>query len=157
FLLEKPQYTLSYNQTTNTANWAAWQLDVSWLGSLDKSDHFDEDRDLPAGWNRVQGEPSFRAAGPYDRGHLAPDADRNRTTKDQDGTYLMTNILPQFSGLNGGTWKSLEDFSRDLVSEKGKSLYIFAGGYGSRGTISREGSNGPLEVNIPDHLWKVIV
>ena len=49
YLLERPQYTLSYNCKTGTANWVSWQLDRSWLGSVDRSDDFRPDGDLPNG------------------------------------------------------------------------------------------------------------
>ncbi|NJO63026.1 MAG: PKD domain-containing protein [Richelia sp. RM2_1_2] len=31
FLIEKPQYSLSYNKNKNTINWVAWKLDKTWL------------------------------------------------------------------------------------------------------------------------------
>ncbi len=36
YLLEKPQYALSYNCKTGIPNWVSWQLDRSWLGSVDR-------------------------------------------------------------------------------------------------------------------------
>lgn len=33
YLLEKPQYALSYNNSTKGANWVSYQLNNSWLGS----------------------------------------------------------------------------------------------------------------------------
>ncbi len=32
YLIEKPQYTLSYNDATKGRNWVSWQLNKSWLG-----------------------------------------------------------------------------------------------------------------------------
>ena len=32
YLMVKPQYVLSYNSKTKTANWVSWQLNRSWIG-----------------------------------------------------------------------------------------------------------------------------
>ncbi|MBE9163692.1 DNA/RNA non-specific endonuclease [Tychonema sp. LEGE 06208] len=34
FLIEKPQYSLSYNDATKGPNWVSWQLNKSWLGDV---------------------------------------------------------------------------------------------------------------------------
>ncbi len=34
FFVEKPQYTLSYNDSIKGPNWVAWQLNSSWLGAI---------------------------------------------------------------------------------------------------------------------------
>ena len=62
----------------------------------------------------------------------------------------MTNMMPQAANNNSGPWEKLEKYCRTLVSQ-GKELYIYAGGYGSQGTID----NG--HVTVPSHTWKVIM
>ena len=61
----------------------------------------------------------------------------------------MTNIIPQTPDNNRNTWGNLEDYSRELV-EQGKTLYIIAGTWGSKGKINNL-------VNIPKYTWKIIV
>jgi DNA/RNA endonuclease G (NUC1) len=152
YLIERPQYAASYSNQTKDPNWSAWELDSSWLGNLPRTGTFKADTFLPSGWVPNPGD-SFGA--PYDRGHLTPDADRNRTAKDAAATYIMTNVVPENLNLNRGTWLGLENFSRKLVkAPNNKVLYIFAGAYDDRGTILR--SNG-INVTIPDHLWKSIL
>ena len=51
YLIEKPQYTLSYNSQTNTPNWVSWELNKSWVNGNAKgreANNFAEDTDLPA-------------------------------------------------------------------------------------------------------------
>ncbi len=73
YLLERPQYALSYNCKTGIPNWVSWQLNRSWLGSVDRSDDFRPDSDLPNGCYAVR--PSdYRGSG-YDRGHMTPSGD----------------------------------------------------------------------------------
>jgi DNA/RNA endonuclease G (NUC1) len=59
FLIEKPQYTLSYNRSKNTINWVGWKLDKTWLGSITRTASgvggFAEDPDVrKTGWYAVQ-------------------------------------------------------------------------------------------------------
>lgn len=37
YLMVKPQYVLSYNNKTHTANWVSWQLNRSWIGAAAKT------------------------------------------------------------------------------------------------------------------------
>ena len=73
YLLERPQYALSYNCKTGIPNWVSWQLNRSWLGSVDRSDDFRPDGDLPNGCYAVRPN-DYRGSG-YDRGHLTPSGD----------------------------------------------------------------------------------
>ena len=38
YLLEKPQYVVSYNNDSKGPNWVSWQLNQSWLGTLQQRD-----------------------------------------------------------------------------------------------------------------------
>ena len=38
YLIEKPQYTLSYSDENKGPNWVSWQLNQSWLGELKQND-----------------------------------------------------------------------------------------------------------------------
>ncbi|MHC5915238.1 MAG: DNA/RNA non-specific endonuclease [Nostoc sp.] len=37
YLLVKPQYVVSYNNSKGTPNWVSWQLNKSWLGTTDRT------------------------------------------------------------------------------------------------------------------------
>lgn len=148
FLIEKPQYVLSYNSQTGTANWVSWQLNKSWLGKVERQNNFNPDPTLPQGWYTVRPN-DYRGSG-YDRGHLVPSADRTKTEDDNSSTFLMTNIIPQTPELNRGAWNELEQYCRELV-EQGKELYIIAGTEGKLKTFAKG------KVAIPRWNWKVIV
>ena len=147
YLMVKPQYTLSYNRSKGTANWVSWQLNKSWFGDAPRQDNFRPDNTLPEGWERIK--PTAYNASGYDRGHVAPSADRTRTIEDNTATFLMTNMMPQTPDNNRNTWGNLEDYSRELVSQ-GKELYIIAGPYGSKGKLKNL-------VTIPQSTWKIVV
>lgn len=148
YLMEKPQYVLSYNSQTGTANWASWQLNASWLGSVDRQDDFRPDQTLPPGFYRVT--PDDYRGSNYDRGHLVPSADRTRNTTDNSSTFVMTNMVPQTAANNREVWRQLEEYCRELV-QQGKELYIFAGPEGRKKTIAKG------NVTVPQYTWKVII
>lgn len=155
YLMQKPQYALSYNRSRAIPNWVSWHLDPLWLGSAPRQDDFREDPTLPAGWFRVQ-DSTYSGSG-FDRGHHCPSADRTNTIPDNSATFLMTNMMPQAPNNNQGPWAQLEDYSRDLVAQ-GNELYIIMGGAGQGGV----GSNGAAntisgQVVVPAYTWKVIL
>ncbi len=146
YLMFKPQYSLSYNRSKATANWVAWRLDSSWIGSADRQDDFRPDPALPAGWYQVT-TTDYTGSG-YDRGHLTPSADRTRSIEDNSATFLMTNIMPQLAANNQGAWEDFESYCRTLA-QAGQEVYIVAGPSGNIGTIAGG------RIVVPQVTWKV--
>ena len=140
---------LSYNSKTHTANWVSWQLNRSWIGTTDRKNDFRPDDALPATWYKVR--PNDYSGSGYDRGHIAPSADRTRNESDNSSTFLMSNMMPQSPELNRGVWGDLEEYCRQLV-QQGKELYIIAGPVGSQGSIGKK-----EKIAVPAKTWKVIV
>ncbi|MUG93225.1 DNA/RNA non-specific endonuclease [Scytonema sp. UIC 10036] len=155
-LLDKPQYATSHNCFRGTPNWVSWQLNSSWLGSAPRQDNFRADTTLPSDCYRVTSS-DYTGSG-FDRGHMAPSADRTNTSANNSATFLMTNIVPQAPDNNQGPWADLEDYGRELVGQ-GKELYIVSGNYGSGGTGSNGGASTIAggKVTVPDRVWKAIV
>jgi endonuclease G, mitochondrial len=154
-LIARPQYVLSYNADRGIPNWMSWQLNQSWLGTLPRQS-FMPDTKLGAGIPVVT--PADYSGSGFDRGHMVPAADRNRTPQDSQSVFLMSNILPQAPDNNQGPWEKLESYSRDLVRQ-GKELYIVAGGTGDGGT-GKSGFATTIargKVAVPKITWKVIV
>ncbi|NJL87864.1 MAG: DNA/RNA non-specific endonuclease [Leptolyngbyaceae cyanobacterium SM1_1_3] len=149
YLIERSQYALSYNRDRGMANWASWQLSANWLGGIDRQNDFRQDGSLPAGVYQVTPN-DYRGSG-FDRGHLVPSGDRTATRTDNSATFFMTNIVPQAPDNNRGPWRELEAYSRDVVYQQDKVLFVIAGAYGQGKTLARG------RVVIPTRLWKVIV
>lgn len=148
YLMEKPQYALSYHRDNGRPNWVAWHLDTGWLGSTPRQDDFRADTSLPVGWYQVSGT-DYSGSG-YDRGHMCPSADRTKTVADNSATFLMTNMIPQAPTNNQQTWANLESYCRTLANS-GNELYIISGGFGNSGFIAGG------RVAIPTTTWKVIM
>ena len=144
YLLQRPQYTLSYNRSKGEANWVAWHIDAQDLGSEDRG-NFRPDPDLPKDWQITTND--YRNSG-YDRGHVCPSGDRTSSRADNDATFYMSNMLPQTAELNRAVWADLENDLRDIVRE-GNEVYVMAGGSGEAKRIA----NG--KVVVPKICWKV--
>jgi endonuclease G, mitochondrial len=154
-LFQRPQYALLYDRTTNTPAWASWQLNASWLGNGTRP-MFTSDPSLPVGWFRVT--PRNYTGSGFDRGHIVPAADRNRTPEDEAAVFYMSNIAPQAPDNNRGPWEKLESYCRTLV-KSGKELYVIAGstgkgGVGSAGSAATIASN---KITVPAAFWKIVV
>lgn len=148
YLLVKPQYALSYNNSRKIPNWVSWQLNRSWLGSIPRCRAFNPDSTLPVGWYRVL--PTEYTNSGFDRGHMTPSGDRRANRRDNCATFLMTNIIPQTPDNNQGPWEKLESHSRELV-DRGRELYIISGGYETQRTIATS------RIAVPQQTWKVVV
>jgi DNA/RNA endonuclease G (NUC1) len=163
YLIEKPQYTVSYNGKKNTPNWVSWVLDGSWPGNIkskDRPGEFAVDPDLNSPFYQVahkdynfDSQINYEKKGEYDlfnlekpaifwpvRGHMSASNDRNRSIKDMYASFLTTNIVPQDAKGNGGAWSSLEDKLQKLArlkNEQGQptpyKFYISSGVYGAGG------------------------
>ncbi|WP_242917396.1 DNA/RNA non-specific endonuclease [Pontibacter liquoris] len=156
FLMEKPQFALSYSRQRGTPNWVSWHVSRQWLGSAERQDNFRPDPALPEGWYQVSAS-AYRGTG-FDRGHNTPSADRTNSVESNAATFLMTNMIPQAPNNNQQTWANLEDYTRALVAA-GMEVYVVMGSYGQGGT----GSNGFAKtidngrVTVPARIWKVLV
>ncbi len=148
YLMPKPQYTLSYNRSKATANWVAWRLDSTWIGTANRQDDFRPDPALPSNWYHVT-DGDYSGSG-FQRGHMCPSGDRTRTEADNSATFLMTNIVPQSMGNNEGPWADFENYCRTLTT-MGNEIYIISGTYGNAGTIASG------RVVIPSKTWKVVL
>lgn len=148
YLMQKPQYSLSYNRSKATPNWVAWRLDSSWIGSAQRQDDYRPDPALPAGWYQVV-SADYSGSG-YTRGHMTPSGDRTRSITDNSATFLMTNFVPQTAENNSGPWEEFESYCRTLANA-GSEIYIFSGPVGNIGTIAGG------QIVVPQYTWKVVL
>ena len=154
FLLDRPYFATSYNNSKGTPNWVSWRLSRADLGKAPR-DNFYADPDLPPGFLAVT--PAEYSGSGFDRGHLCPHGDRTITDEASLATFAMTNIIPQSHDVNTMAWEAFESYCRDLARSQGKVCYIIAGPSGQGGV----GKNGPRrttpdgKVVIPNQNWKV--
>ncbi|WP_413580994.1 DNA/RNA non-specific endonuclease [Bdellovibrio sp. HCB288] len=157
-IISRKQYVISYNKTTRSPNWAAWELDPKKIGSADRSNSFIQDAELEEFLDK-QGS-QFRAVTSteykgtcFDRGHQVPSADRTNSARDNEATFTMSNMLPQTPFLNRVMWEDLERYTRDLVSVKNKKAYVIAGPIYDQNF----GAIGPNnDIPVPSKNFKII-
>ncbi|MGA7617679.1 MAG: DNA/RNA non-specific endonuclease [Thermoanaerobaculia bacterium] len=155
YLMEKPEFALSYNRDRGTANWVSWHLSDEWTsgGSGGRTDTFRPDPALTREWYRVL-QTDYAGSG-FDRGHMCPSADRTADIPVNQATFLMANMVPQSPDNNQGPWEQFESDLRALLP--GNEIYIVSGPEG----IGGSGSNGYAEtiagghVTVPSSTWKV--
>ncbi|KAH1020201.1 hypothetical protein HUJ04_009908 [Dendroctonus ponderosae] len=99
------------------------------------------------------------------RGHLTARSD-NFYTAQQNATFYMQNIAPQWQTFNGWNWNQIEIDLRDYASENGVDLQVWTGVYGVT-TLPHEDSGEPTElylyyvnetrkaIPVPQVYWKV--
>jgi len=148
YLIARPQYALSYNNTTREPNWVSWNLTTADIGSSGRSPNFFQDTTLPAGFYQVL-TTDYSGSG-FDRGHMCPSGDRTVTDADNEATFFMTNMIPQAPDNNQGVWANFESECRTLAAA-GNELLIISGPSGFSGTTIASG------VAIPGFTWKIAV
>ena len=150
YLIRRPQFAESYNDTLHFPNWVSWHLSRSDIGSAERG-KFQPDTGLPPTFTMVT--PADYTGSGYDRGHNCPSKDRSGTRADNDAVFLMTNMTPQAHGMNAGPWEGLESYSRDLTGA-GNELFIICGHGFSAPTHK---TIGRARVAVPDFGWKIVV
>lgn len=148
YLMEKPQYSLSYNRSKATPNWVAWRLASTWLGGTSRQDDYRPDPALPNGWYQVV-TGDYSGSG-YTRGHMCPSGDRTNSIPNNSATFLMTNFVPQIAENNSGSWEEFESYLR-TVANQGNEIYTITGPVGNLGTIAQG------RVTVPQYTWKVVL
>jgi len=152
FLIVRPQYTISYNESRGTPNWVSYELDSRQIVSgQDRCNCFSADQLLPLGKQILT---SDYTNGGFDRGHMARSADRTVANVDNATTFYLTNIVPQQADLNQGVWAQFENALGDSATKGGRAVYIITGPLFSKSHgltfLKSEG-----KVAIPDSTWKV--
>lgn len=161
YLIEHPQFTMSYNADKYIPNWVSWHLDLGDIGESERADNFRPDETLPEGWYGVKKADYQYTKYGFDRGHVCPSADRTSSDENNSMTFLMTNMIPQSPDCNRVIWKDFEAFERDFA-KNGKEVYIIAGPDGIGGTSGTgtwdyiEMKNGG-KIEVPAYCWKVLL
>ena len=157
YLLIKNQYALSYNNAEGKPNWVAWHLENSDIGTVQRSNNFRPDDELPDDFKKIT-QQDYSGSG-FDRGHHCPSGDRTNSQTDNDATFLMTNMMPQAANNNQKTWENIESHCRE-IAQTGNELYIICGSYGQGG----EGLKGYKStvgiantITVPKNTWKIVV
>ena len=148
-IVHHQNYSLSYSEPHEQAEWVAYELKVSHLSSTNhKRPYFEIDDAVKTGAAHWR---NYKKSG-YDRGHLCPAGDRRFTKEAHDETFLTSNISPQEHKFNAGVWNRLEQKVR-YWAKKNDGVFVVTGGVLQSGlkTIGDE------DVAVPNQFYKVIL
>ncbi|NQY74366.1 MAG: DNA/RNA non-specific endonuclease [Candidatus Margulisbacteria bacterium] len=156
YYIKRKIYTLSSNNGTKMADWVAYIVTLS---------HFDCDENTSRYWvadPEIDPEHTLEP-GDYenankilftDRGHQAPLASFKCTEYWKETNYL-SNITPQKSDLNQGSWKKLEILVRSKAESSGNDIYVITGPLFERDMLVLPEADEPHQ--IPSGYWKILV
>ncbi len=142
-------YSLSYSEKHEQAEWVAYELKASDLSSTNyKRPYFEIDNAVKtkaAHWR------NYKKSG-YDKGHLCPAADRRFSKAAHDETFLTSNISPQEHQFNAGVWNRLEQKVR-YWAKKNDGVFVITGGV-LENNLKTIGSES---VSVPNQFYKLIL
>ncbi len=142
-------YTLSYNEKYEQAEWVAYELKISnYTNRHFKRPFFIQDPKVTTGsadWR------NYKKSG-YDKGHLCPAGDMKTDENAYDDTFYTSNISPQTHEFNSGIWNKLEEKVR-YWAEKNDGIYVVTGGVLTDGLETI----GPEQVAVPKFFYKVLL
>ena len=143
------QFTLSYNEQYEQADWVAYELTKKEVKQHQpRSNYFCKDANVIS---ESASRKDYRFTG-FDLGHLSPAADNNLSPVANKQSFLMSNISPQLPGFNRGIWKKLEKWVRQKA-KKYDTVYVITGPV----FIGILGSIGDDSVAIPAYFYKVLL
>ena len=148
-IVHHQNYSLSYSEPYEQAEWVAYELKSSHLSSTNhKRPYFEIDNAVKSGAAHWR---NYKQSG-YDRGHLCPAGDRRFSKAAHDETFLTSNISPQEHQFNAGVWNRLEQKVR-CWAKKYDGVFVVTGG------ILKDGLKtiGEERVAVPNQFYKIVL
>ena len=147
-------YILSSNDMTKFADWVAYRVTKSTIGSTAdrrwKSDPWLADNETLEPKDYIGAFATLKT----DRGHQAPLASFTNTPHWETTNYL-SNITPQKSALNRGVWVALENAVRGVAKKPTTdAVYVVTGPLYERSTVPLPKTKKSHMV--PSGYWKII-
>ncbi|WP_420386372.1 DNA/RNA non-specific endonuclease [Roseivirga sp.] len=149
-IIERPYYTIRYNEEHEQAAWVAYKLVADSLNqtTYERKDNFREDPRVRSGSASLD---DYKGSG-YDRGHLAPAADFSYDEFALSQSFYMSNMSPQNPSFNRGVWKKLEDQVRDWAKAN-QAVYVVTGPVLNK----RFKTIGKNQVSVPEYYYKIVL
>ena len=147
---------ISYNADYKVPNWVLYELTFAeTLGNIDRGNFdFDTDPDVPA---RQMAQLSDYKRSGYSRGHMAPAADLKWSVTSMAQSFYLSNVCPQDSKLNTGTWKKLETRVREWA-ERDSAITVVCGPILPRTAVEKGAMTtiGKGQVLVPEYFYKIV-
>lgn len=119
-------YTVLFDTENRVPYWVAYPMHPMYLGSAGRTNDWNYDPLIPQ-----TAQPNLSgswSSSSLDRGHLLASADRNASSALNRPTFYYSNMAPQNSTMNGGTWAALEEQVRNWCKQSAyDTLYVVTG------------------------------
>ena len=148
--LYQRESVVCYDVGNRVAVWAAYRLRATDIIHKVRRDAFRTDPRLTDVENAHCAD--YVGSG-YDRGHVVPRDDMNRTFAAQAYTFYLSNMTPQAPALNRGMWRWLEQTVRAWAT-KFNEIYVITGSIFDREPAPTVPSGN---VAVPQRFFKIIV
>lgn len=160
-VLHHPEYLINHNGNLKIPLYASYQLNSWDIRSRTRLNCFRKDvrlDDADSATLDDYDEPTF------DRGHLVPRADMNRTEDAMLNTFVLSNMMPQHDNFNQGVWNTFESTVRAWTRDRG-TVHVVTGAVfdkdaplGSRDDDDDADRVRPLnQLGIPTHFYKIVL
>ena len=149
-------YVLAQDSRLKIPLWVQYELNKNELnGPFARSDDFRTDTSIPNG-SRAELE-DYEGSG-FDRGHMAPAADMNRSEAVMSQSFLLSNMAPQVGiGFNRHIWSQLESAIRGWVEQRGALTIITGPVFAPEDNFVKYQVVGVNHVAVPTHFFKIVV
>lgn len=153
-------YVVLYDTELKMPVAALYRLDRADIVSRTRENCFREDTRLASADRSTlddYDEPVF------DRGHLVPRSDLNRSENDMLNSFVLSNIMPQHDNFNQGTWERFERLIRRSATQNG-SVFVITGA-----VFDHDGDGAPdpvggidrilpeQNVGLATHFYKIVL
>ncbi len=148
-IISRKNYSLSYNEEHEVANWVAYPLGHAQIHScVSRANSFQADPLITTGSATLL---DYKESG-FDRGHLLPAGDMKFTKEAMKDTFYMSNMTPQPAKFNRGRWSMLENLMRAWAL-KYEQIWIVTGPVLKKNLPQI----GMSKVSVPFEYFKAII
>ncbi|MCK4512374.1 DNA/RNA non-specific endonuclease [bacterium] len=149
-------YALGQDARLKIAVWVQYELTPEDLsGDADRLGHFLVDSTIPKGSRSSDGD--YNDSG-YDRGHMAPADDMDRSDQVMRESFYLSNITPQVGEhFNREIWLALEEAVRGWVLQRGALTVITGPVFEVDDGAVTYDVIGRNNVAVPTHFFKIVV
>lgn len=149
-------YVVAQDARLKIPVWVQYELALEDLaGNADRLGHFLVDGTIPSGSRSSDGD--YTNSG-YDRGHMAPAEDMDRSDQIMRESFYLSNIAPQVGEhFNRRIWLDLEEAVRGWVQRRGALVVIIGPIFEPDDGIMTYEVIGGNNVAVPTHFFKIVV
>ncbi len=154
------EYVLCYDVGRKVALWDSYRLEATDVVDANRVNAFRTDPRLPIDQNASCDD--YAGSG-FDRGHMVPRSDMNRSQVAMVNTFFLTNMTPQRPNVNQGAWARLEDWVRAWAKASGW-VHVISGSVFDDDDDQQPDdpadaqlSHGSSGAGVPSHYYKIII